>query len=139
MIHNKVSKPKRKRSCFRLSEELKLEVVRDYLLNGIDQCQIAKQYGISQQSVSRITRLFAASNDKSMLLMKNKPVDNKSEEIKALQKEVLDLKKKLYDETMRADFFETMVDVAEDMFDIDIRKKAVTGQSKGCTAKKDMQ
>ena len=71
--------------------------------------------------------------------MKNKPVDNKSEEIKAPQKEVLDLKKKLYDETMRADFFETMVDVAEDMFDIDIRKKAVIGQSKGCTAKKDMQ
>ena len=67
--------------------------------------------------------------------MKNKPVDNKSEELKTLQKEVLDLKKKLYDETMRADFFETMVDVAEDMFDIDIRKKAVTGQSKGCTAK----
>jgi len=69
----------------------------------------------------------------------HKPVDNKSEELKALQNEVLDLKKKLYDETMRADFFETMVDVAEDMFDIDIRKKAVTGQSKGCTAKKDMQ
>ena len=139
MIKNKESKPKRKRSCFRLPEELKLEIVRDYLLNGTDQGQIAKQYGIAQRSVSRIISNFAASNDKSALLMKNKPVDNHAEEIKALQHEVLDLKKKLYDETMRADFFETMVEVAEDMFDIAIRKKAVTGQSKGCTAKKDMQ
>ena len=132
MIHNKVSKPKRKRSCFRLSEELKLEVVRDYLLNGIDQCQIAKQYGISQQSVSRIIRIFAASNDKSALLMKNTPTDNQAEEIKALRAEILELKKKLHQETMRADFYDTMVDVAEEMFNIEIRKKAGTGQSKGC-------
>ena len=132
MIHNKVSKPKRKRSCFRLSEELKLEVVRDYLLNGIDQCQIAKQYGISQQSVSRIISIFAASNDKSALLMKNTPTDNQAEEIKALRAEILELKKKLHQETMRADFYDTMVDVAEEMFNIEIRKKAGTGQSKGC-------
>lgn len=132
MIHNKVSNPKRKRSCFRLSEELKLEVVRDYLLNGIDQCQIAKQYGISHQSVSRIIRIFAASNDKSALLMKNTPTDNQAEEIKALRAEILELKKKLHQETMRADFYDTMVDVAEEMFNIEIRKKAGTGQSKGC-------
>lgn len=132
MIQNKVSKPKRKRSCFRLSEELKLEVVRDYLLNGIDQCQIAKQYGISHRSVSKIIRNFAASNNKSALLMKNTPTDNQAEEIKVLRAEILELKKKLHQETMRADFYDTMVDVAEEMFNIEIRKKAGTGQSKGC-------
>ena len=132
MIQNKVSKPKRKRSCFRLSEELKLEVVRDYLLNGIDQCQIAKQYGISHRSVSKIIRNFAASNNKSALLMKNTPTDNQAEEIKVLRAEILELKKKLHQETMRADFYDTMLDVAEEMFNIEIRKKAGTGQSKGC-------
>lgn len=71
--------------------------------------------------------------------MKNKPIDNQAEEIKALREEVLELKKKLYNETMRADFYDTMIDVAEEMFDIEIRKKASTGQSKGCTVKKDMQ
>lgn len=136
MTKNNDFKPKRKRSCFRLPEELKLEVVRDYLLNGIDQCQIAKNYGISQHSVSRIISNFAASNDKSALLMKNKPIDNQSEEIKALREEILELKKKLHQETMRADFYDTMVDVAEEMFNIEIRKKAGTGQSKGCTKTK---
>ena len=130
------SKPKRKRSCFRLPEELKLEVVRDYLLNGIDQCQIAKNYGISQHSVSRIISNFAASNDKSALLMKKKPTDSLAEENKALREEILELKKKLHQETMRADFYDTMVDVAEEMFNIEIRKKAGTRQSKGCTKTK---
>ena len=136
MTKNNDSNPKRKRSCFRLPEELKLEVVRDHLLNGIDQCQIAKNYGIAQQSVSRIIRNFAASNDKSALLMKNKPTDSLAEENKALREEILELKKKLHQETMRADFYDTMVDVAEEMFNIEIRKKAGTGQSKGCTKTK---
>ena len=73
---NKDSKPKRTRSCFRIPDELKLEIVRDYLLNGINQYQIAKNYGIGQQSVSRIIRNFASSNDKSALLMKNRPTDS---------------------------------------------------------------
>ena len=122
-----------------LSIEEQESIIRAYYLEGASKNSLVKEYQSSFSAVLRVIRNFAASNDKSALLMKNKPVDNQAEEIKALQQEVLDLKKKLYDETMRADFFETMVDVAEDMFDIAIRKKAVTGQSKGCTAKKDMQ
>jgi transposase-like protein len=136
MIKNKESKPKRKRSCFRLPEELKLEIVRDYLLNGIDQGQIAKHYGIAHCSVSRIISNFAASNDKSALFMKNRPTDSQADEIKALREEVMELKKQLHNETMRADFYDTMIDVAEEMFNIEIRKKAGTGQSKGCTRTK---
>ena len=122
-----------------LSIEEQESIIRAYYLEGASKNSLVKKYQSSFSAVLRVIRNFAASNDKSALLMKNKPVDNQAEEIKALQQEVLDLKKKLYDETMRADFFETMVDVAEDMFDIAIRKKTVTGQSKGCTAKKDMQ
>ena len=122
-----------------LSIEEQESIIRAYYLEGASKNSLVKKYQSSFSAVLRVIRNFAASNDKSALLMKNKPVDNHAEEIKALQHEVLDLKKKLYDETMRADFFETMVEVAEDMFDIAIRKKAVTGQSKGCTAKKDMQ
>ena len=139
MIQNKDSRPKRKRSFFRVPEDLKLEVAKAYHLEKKSSSQIAKEYGIGKSTVERIIRNFAASNNKSMLFMKNKPIDNQAEEIKALREEVLELKKKLYNETMRADFYDTMIDVAEEMFDIEIRKKAGTGQSKGCTVKKDMQ
>ena len=130
-----VSKKHRKKRVV-ISQETKIDVVREYLLNGISQSQVADKYGIAQETVSSIIRNFVASNDKSTLLMKNRPTDSQSDEIKALREEILELKKKLYHETMRADFNDTMIDVAEEMFNIEIRKKAGTGQSKGCTKMK---
>jgi len=111
-----------------------MEIVREYYLEGQhNQSALARKYGIGMVTVHDILRNFAAENDKSALLMGKNANTSESEEIKALRKEVLDLKKQLYHEKMRADFYDTMVDVAEEMFGIEIRKKAGTGQSKGCT------
>ena len=97
---------------------------------------MARRYDTGQSVVSRIICKFAAENDKSALLMGKHTTDSLTEENKALRKEVLELKRQLYNETMRADFYDTMIDVAEEMFNIEIRKKADTGQSKGCTKTK---
>ena len=114
-----------------------MEIVREYYLEGQhNQSALARKYGIGMVTVHDILRTFAAENNKSALLMGKNTNASESEEIKALRKEVLDLKKKLYEETMRADFYDTMIDVAEEMFNIQIRKKAGTGQSKGCTKTK---
>ena len=96
-----------------------MEMVRLHYLEGVSQSELSRRYDTAQSVVSRIIHKFAAENDKSALLMKNKPVDNQAEEIKALRAEILELKKKLYDETMRADFCDTMIDVAEEMFGIE--------------------
>ena len=125
-MNNKTEKKKRKF----LSDEEKMEIIKLHHLEGVSQCELARRYDTRQPVVSRIISEFAAENDKSALLMKKHTTDSLSEENKALRKEVLELKKKLYDETMRADFYDTMVDVAEEMFGIEIRKKAGTGQSK---------
>ena len=105
-------------------------------MEGKSSKEIAKEHGVSLTTVNRILCKFAAENDKSALLMGRRSTDSLSEENKALRKEVLELKKQLYNETMRADFYDTMIDVAEEMFGIEIRKKADTGQSKGCTKTK---
>jgi transposase len=119
-----------------LREETKMEIVHDYYLGALNKTHLAEKYGVGWETVHKIIRKFAAENDKSALLMGKHTTDSLSEENKALRKEVMELKKKLYDETMRADFYDTMIDVAEEMFGIEIRKKADTGQSKGCTKTK---
>ena len=136
MIQNKDSKPKYKRLFYRVPEDLKIEVAKTYHLERKSLSQTAKEYGLSKGTVVKIIHNFAASTSKSALLMKNRPTDSLAEENKALREEILELKKKLHQETMRADFYDTMVDVAEEMFNIEIRKKAGTGQSKGCTRTK---
>ena len=50
--------------------------------------------------------------------------ENHNEELEALQKEVADLKKQLKYQEMRADAYDTMIDIAEKKFNIPIRKKA---------------
>ena len=122
-----------------LSKENKEAILREYFLEGASKNSLAKKYNSSFPSISRIISKFEAENDKSTLLMKNKPTDSQAEELKALREEVLSLQRQLRDEKMRADFYETMVDVAEETFNIEIRKKAGTGQSKGCTEKKDTE
>ncbi len=65
---------------------------------------------------------YKRSTDKEWQVMGKNANASESEEIKALRKEVLDLKNQLYHEKMRVDFYDTMVDVAEEMFGIEIRK-----------------
>ena len=132
-MESKTTLKKHKRRKY-LSQEEKLEVVKLYLLEGRKQAELAKMYDIDPATVSDILRKFAAENDKSALFMKKKDATtSESEEIRALRKENMELRRRLHEETMRADFYDTMVDVAEEMFGIEIRKKAGTGQSKGCT------
>lgn len=122
-----------------MGREDREKIIREYYLEKVSKKELITRYNVSRNQIYRIIRKFAAENDKSTLLMKNKPTNNAPEELKALQEEVLSLKKQLYDEQMRADFFETMIDVAESTFNIEIRKKVGTGQSKGCTEKKNTQ
>jgi transposase-like protein len=128
---------KRKKPTY-LSADEKMEIVRFHYLEGGSYAQITKKYGIGHTAIGRILSNFAASNDKSALLMKKKKTDNQAEELSALKEEVMSLKKQLYDAEMRADYYDTMIDVAEEMFNIEIRKKAGAGQSKGCTKERSV-
>ena len=118
-----------------LSKEEKMDVVRLHYLEGESKANLSRRFNVDFKTVTVILRKFAAENDKSALLMGKDKTTDETEELKALRKENLELRKRLYEETMRADFYDTMVDVAEEMFGIEIRKKAGTGQSKGCTGK----
>ena len=58
--------------------------------------------------------------------MAKKKTEPTPEDYAALQAEIARLRKELRQEKMRADVYSTMVDVAEEMFHIPIRKKAGT-------------
>ena len=46
------------------------------------------------------------------------------DDVKALQAELAKVKEELRKEKLRADAYDTMIDIAEDMFKVPIRKKA---------------
>ncbi len=60
--------------------------------------------------------------------MRKKKQDVNEEDFNALRAEITRLKKELRQEKMRAEALDTMIDVAEEMFNIPVRKKAGTKQ-----------
>ena len=123
------SQKRKRRENFKYDE--KIDIVKmHYYFEGASLKELARLYNTESSVITRILRTFAKENDTNLIVMGKNTTISKSDEIKTLRKEVLELKKHLYNETMRADFNETMIDVAEEMFGIEIRKKPLPNSQK---------
>lgn len=87
--------------------------------------EVAKKTDVNVRTVEYIMAKFAKET-KVPEQMAKKKTNPTPEDYAALQAEVARLQKELRHEKMRADVYSTMVDVAEEMFHIPIRKKAGT-------------
>ena len=105
-------------------------ILSDYYLSDDSIPAFALKKGISRRGMYQMIRKFEESNPELSIHMKKKvftPIA-KDAELIALKREVMKLKKELEKEKFRAHAYDTMIDVAEEMFNIPIRKKAGTEQ-----------
>lgn len=92
---------------------------------------LPKKKGIARITFWRWVRIFEDSNPEISAYMKKNKSPKSSDEsssITALRLENERLRAELKDAKMRAHAFDTMIDVAEEMFNLPIRKKAGTKQ-----------
>jgi len=112
----------RQRRC-----EIRDEVLRLYAETDSSYAEIAEEFGISMRSVEYIVRKFAGKLAQ-LPMMRKKKIDTTSADIDAMRAEITRLHKELRQQRMRADLLDTMIDVAEETLNIEIRKKAGTKQ-----------
>jgi len=116
-----------------LSDSKRMSIIQEYL-DGANKSFLCRKYNLSKpQIISIWLRTFGIEDTRSSNIptTMNKSVNNpsnESDELKQLRRELKQARLNLKRETMRADLYETMVDVAEEMFNIPIRKKAGTNQ-----------
>lgn len=111
------------------------EVIRLYTQEGMGCAKISRIIPIGKSTVSGWIRNFANENQ-VQVIMRRKTSNNietptngiESTDVKALQAEIARLKKELAHESLRADAFNELINVAEKQFNISIRKKAGTKQ-----------
>lgn len=113
----------RHRSCKELRLQYHDEAIRLYYEEQLGGVSIGKKLGIPSSTIYEWISNFAASNPEIHAQMK-KDTGPTPEDYAKLQAEVARLQKALKDANMRAEFYDTMIDVAEEMFKIPIRKKA---------------
>lgn len=111
----------------KFSDEFKLSVVKSFVSGASTQYSLCKKYSLSRTSIRNWVRILAPDY-KPTTADYNMVKKSESEEIQSLKRALREKELELSREKMRADFYETMVNVAEKQFNIEIRKKAGTKQ-----------
>ena len=107
------------------------EVIRLHYQEGMGEEKISRIIPVGHSTVSRWIAIFARENKISTALMRKKPRNPNQpspardpQDVESLQSRIRELEAQLRHESLRADFYDEMINVAEAKFNIPIRKKA---------------
>ena len=114
------------------TDDDRILIVREYLESGVSAEEIIKKYHISSRSVL-FSWMDKFLNGKDLLPLQQEPVDDdmaktKDERLKEKDAEIKRLRKALELEKLRSHAYSTMIDLAEQTFNIPVRKKSGTKQ-----------
>lgn len=119
---------------YKFTEEDKMAIVAEYVQGHIPASQIVEKYHISSRQVL-FNWMDKYVNEKELVSLQDEtnpsdPMAKKSPEdrVKELEAENKQLQKALELEKLRSKAYDTMIDVAEETFNIPIRKKSGTKQ-----------
>ena len=117
----------KKRNKF-FSDELKLKVATEYINSDITREELKAKYGFTGggniDSWIRQFGLKKPSNEEAIQLYEMSKFKEKPKSDQELEKRIKELEKQLEYANLKAKALDTMIDIAEKEFDIQIRKKS---------------
>jgi transposase-like protein len=119
-------KKMRKRSYRKFDDDFKLLVVSQVLHGEKSKYRVCKENTLSESVLEKWILKFAPAKSRSRSEMSTTAAEQ--EELALLRKQFEEIQKELKRERMRADFYQMMVEVAEEELKVPIRKKAGTKQ-----------
>ena len=110
------------------SEEIKKARVKEYESGKLTTLEISRLYGVSQSVVYKWIYRYSAYNKSGLKVVEmSKSSENK---VKELQKKITELERIVGQKQIMIDYLETMMEVAKEELNIDIKKKFDTPRSK---------
>lgn len=119
------------KKCKGVDDAQRLHIIEEHL-SGASKCSLAKKYGLSVQSINLWLHTFGvpeAINPVPEAFMKKKNSVKKTAEVLALEQEVKRLRIRLARAEMAEKAYSTMIDLAEEVYQIEVRKNFDTKQS----------
>lgn len=111
------------------------EVIRLYTQEGLGSSKISRIIPVGRTTITSWIRNFADEYEVQVVMKRKSSINSdspmtsvESTDLKVLQAEIARLKKELAHESLRADAFNELINVAEKQFNISIRKKASAKQ-----------
>ncbi len=111
-----------------IPDEVKLQVVTEYLSSNITREELMLKYGFTGGgNISRWMKQFGMQKPSETEIKQFNEMsksEDKSKEVRALEKRIEELEKQLAYSNLKEKAWSTMIDIAEKQFDIPIRKKS---------------
>jgi len=117
------------------SQSFKLSVVKEYEIGGISLGELSRKYGIQGSHTVKVWLDKYGTFDRQnrvtnpMVKTKEQELLELRERVKQLERKNARLEKELEIKDRKAGFFDLMIDIAEEEYGVDIRKKCSPGQS----------
>ena len=104
-------------------------VARDYETGDLSYSQVAEKYDLPSRELPKWWVRCYRKNQEIAPIEEIPMTEKEKQEVKALKKEIAEMKKRLKEEELRTLALSTMIDVAEERLGEEIRKKIGTKQS----------
>lgn len=125
-----ISKRSKTRSRYPVS--LKRKIAKSYLAGEASYAVLAEENGLRDKNVVKeFVKWYRQklSAEPYIEMGKESPQEESAESASALQTRIKELKRQLKRAELKTEMLETMIDIAEEKFQLDIRKKSGTNQS----------
>lgn len=117
------------RKSRKFSEEFKKSIVNDFESGKFSVLQLERLHKINYQVIYRWIYKYSNFNEKGARIVEMK--DSSTQKLKALEKKIKELERTVGQKQIMIDYLETMMEVAKDELNIDIKKNFNTPQSSG--------
>lgn len=111
------------------TDDFKRQIVSDFESGTYSVTQLSTLHGVSGTSIYKWIYKFSNFNEKGFRIVEMK--QSSSQKVKELEKKVKELEATVGRKQIMIDFLETMIEVAKDELDIDIKKNYSTPPSQG--------
>ncbi|PHS00762.1 MAG: transposase [Leeuwenhoekiella sp.] len=111
------------------TDDFKRQIVSDFESGTYSVTQLSKLHGVSCTSIYKWIYKFSNFNEKGFRVVEMK--QSSSQKVKELEQKVKELEATVGRKQIMIDFLETMIELAKDELDIDIKKNYSTPPSQG--------
>lgn len=115
------------RRCRHFSDSFKIQKVREIETGRTKVSELCKQYEVTRTNVYRWLNKFGSmKNKKERLIIE---ADSDTKQLLELKKEVAELERIIGQKQVMLDFKDKMIELAEETYGVDIKKKFTTSPS----------
>ncbi|MDZ7681608.1 MAG: transposase [Fodinibius sp.] len=111
------------------SDEIRRNVVQEFRQGKHTVKELSELYHVSHQSIYKWIHKFSSTDEPTVTVVEM--ADSTDKKLKDLQQKIADLERALGQKQIKLDFYEKMMDLAEEEYDLDLKKNSSTRPSSG--------